>query len=61
MSVIVVYCMHRDTVSPTRVEIWKENKFLFFHLHTYYYVLFIVFIFHPPHIFEQKVDHDSIL
>ena len=58
VSVISLYDV--DTVSPVRVEIWKENMFSFFYAYHFVELSFIfVFIFvvflTPPHaFFKQK-------
>ena len=58
LNIDVISLYDLDTVSPVRVEIWKENIFSFF----YHFVeLSFIFCFHfcgiftpPPHVFQTK-------
>ena len=65
VSVIALY--DEDTVSPVRVEIWKENIFFIFlsFCRTLFYFLFSFFVafLTPPHMFfkQKNVDHDYIV
>ena len=55
-SAIALY--DADTVSPVRVEIWKENNFLFF---KFFIIFSIVFIFFTAsHLQTKKMNHNCI-
>ena len=55
-----------DTVSPVRIEIWKENNFHFFFIifEIFIFVLLFSFFSSPHHIFmvynENEVDNEVL-
>ena len=65
VSVISLYDL--DTVSPVRVEIWRQNIFSFFYAYDFvelsFIFVFILWYFYPPltHFSNKKVDHNYIV